>query len=212
MHAFAARCARALGLRKRVCLRGGRKLCLLGAGELKILSDESWQLLAQRGWFSERPYQRDVNWFDSHLSYNFEHDTIATSIYPIARFVGSLATQHGSVVGALSSLRIWQSSHDDYLIRTMLSTLIGFGSGLPADGTMILIGSDEDDALSTMVHLAMLFGWDFELFCESQNLQIQIDHDGVIDIFAGALPASLQDAFIAATGRHPTVYRPTKEA
>ena len=158
-----------------------------------------------------RPYGRSDTWYAGHYLYAFEGDTVARSLFPIARFAGNMAAERGAAAVVLSSLRVWPSSQDVGLITSFLRCSAGIEGGLPPDGTILLVEAGEGAALASLLHMAMISGWDCEVYCQEPGLQIEIDHDGVIRFFVADAGDEFPRAFAEHTSRELKRIRPAPD-
>lgn len=136
--------------------------------------------------------ENEEEWHETSLGYAFENDAVSKSLLGIAKFVSAVYQRHGEAVVSLSLLRVWPSSHDKFLIDILLKDFIEIGY-LPADGTLLHISGEESDRVATIFHLAMLSGWEITMWLGDPRVQIHLDHDAEIQIFA----ATQSDRWIA---------------
>lgn len=66
------------------------------------------------------------------------------------------------------------------MIEAFARTALSAGSGELKDGIFIETGAEDEPELATTVHLAMMNGWDLDVYSNSEVVQIEVDHDGAV--------------------------------
>lgn len=141
----------------------------------------------------------DLPWNIGALIYDFENETSGASLFGIARFVRSLIANDTKVVILLSELRVWPSRHDVLLIDSVLVNCAGL-KYLPPDGTFLYCSGEEREKVTTLCHLAFLFGWEVSLWLSYPKTQVDISHDGRISVFLSEHIEEKRRAFVEISG------------
>lgn len=69
------------------------------------------------------------------------------------------------------------------------------------DSSVIHVEQEECPDLTTIFHMAMIFGWDIDCFCKATFLQFEINHDGIIAFYFAEDDPGFGEVFFNATRR-----------
>ena len=110
--------------------------------------------------------------------YVFESDDRTRSLFPLSRLVCDASQVDGTALGVVNDTMVWASGRDEFLIESVLRSCFGDRWVDFGDGAAFSWQTDEVDAATSLVHLAMIFGWDLHLFRPGAGLVAFVSHDG----------------------------------
>lgn len=170
---------------------------------MKIIPPDGVQAAAKARGYSVDS-QDELNDWPLAVYFDFSQDTYDQSGFPLARFMASLAIQAGECFGVVDRLMVWRSGRDEYLIDLALQDFFGGSSGEFVDGAGFIATKSDCDALVSLVHLAMIFGWEMYLRPMSNSEQIFLSHDSFFQIHSKDISKDIASMFKSQTGREPS--------
>jgi hypothetical protein len=149
------------------------------------------------------PYVDDAPEKYKLLSYHFETEDHTSSPYPLARFMSSVCASDRGCLTLVYKTRVWNSGRDEHLISLVLADCFKEQAHLFSDGGAFIWSEAEIESARTLIHLAMIFGWDMYLNPYGQPNKAFVSHDGFINFCRNS--DALAREFTDNTGRTFTI-------
>lgn len=137
----------------------------------------------------------------TELRFHFEHEDHTRSLYPIAHFIASVVCNSGPTLGAVDKMHIWESGTDPHLVSLVLADCFGTSAPQFANRCKFIWTPEERRSATSLIHLALLFGWDLHLFSNYRDQEVFISHDGFFQVFLMCDHANLEKRFMDEAGR-----------
>lgn len=131
--------------------------------------------------------------------YEFELEDRRYSLVSLSAFAANYCLRFSGSILYVGATKIWPSDTDSYLLDAALCKMFGIERNFFQDQVVISAETDDQNALSTFFHLAMIFGWDID--CYTHGGKFEIDHDGSITFFLIVDDLNLVQNFHSITDR-----------
>ena len=132
-----------------------------------------------------------------HHYYHWGSAGYEEGIFGVPACLSRIVLSHGPAIFYIRAMDIWRDM-DHFMINAIGEAV---AKTVLTNNQFLLVDSNEGDALASLIHLAMISGWDCEIYSTSTVKRCEIDHDGNLDLYSIGDRAIIVDEFKKMTGR-----------
>ena len=134
--------------------------------------------------------------------YNFELEDHTNSDFVLANFLAIRSTSADCGLAVIENVTIWESGVNWHLVEIVLTSCLGKEYVGNVEGIVLEYGKQDFQDIRTLIHVAMMFGWDMFLMPSDHQERVFLSHDSFFEIHSTKNMKEIANSFREHTGRN----------